>query len=141
MKRVTDEYCNAYESADFSYLPAHTNPKTPAPEAEFLKNTLFNWATQGPSTHQFDISTPEGSITGTMIPFEETLVENYEVDEEPGIALLESPDRIDGVVTFRLNGFSFGIMQEFADEFRTFIRALLTHPGTPVVDLAVRRPR
>jgi Condensation domain len=134
-KRITAEYCNAYEHADFAYIKANT------PDAGFIKNTMFNWGTQGPSTSTFELDGPEGLITGTLVPLERDLCENYEMDEEPGIALLESEDHIWGGITFPLNGFSFEMMREFSAEFIRFLQELLDQPDRRVKASRIRRSR
>jgi hypothetical protein len=131
MRRVTEEYCNAYEHADSGYMEAQL------PKPGFTQNTNFNWVNQGPSTDQFEVDGPEGPITGSLIPFNRRVVEPFVMDNEPTVGLRETADGIFGLVMFPLNRFSFATMEVFADGFLMFVKELLRRPQGRVRDLSI----
>lgn len=129
MKRLTDEYCTAYEHADFSYLEAQV------PRPEFTRNTCFNWLPQSP---KFGLSVSGGFedvITCSPVPFENPMQKSLERDTEPMIGFVDTDEEIGGVVVFPLNRFSVETMERFGRNLLVFLRALLRHPDGRVKDV------
>ncbi|MDB6090699.1 MAG: putative non-ribosomal peptide synthetase [Gammaproteobacteria bacterium] len=129
MDRVTEEYCNAYQHADFSYMEAQV------PRPEFTRNSCFNWVPQGPKSSPSDLDGSDDTITWSPVPFEHPILKTLERDTEPFILLYETDDDIVGGVSFPLNRFSSNIMERFARNCLVFIRALLGQPEQRVKDV------
>lgn len=123
LRRVTSEYCNAYEHADYSYMEAQS------PRYGFTHNTRFNWIPRGPSTSRFELDSPEGLITGTLIPFTQRVVEDHEMNAEPAFGVLEMDDGIDVSMEFPLDQFCFENMEEFVRGFVPFLRESVMQLG------------
>ena len=133
LRKVTDEYCDAYEHLDYGCL------KISSPQPAFVNNPSFNWGSQGPSTSLFDLELSEGALTGTFIPYRKDEIENFDVDEEPKIVFLERPEEILGAVTYPLNGISSKLMQRFCDEFLAFTHTMLQDTHQRIRPIAMRR--
>lgn len=127
--RVTVEYCQAYEHADFSYMAAQV------PRPEFTRNTVFNWVPQGSN---LDLSALDGSadaITCSQIRFTRPMLKTLELDVEPMILLFDTDDEVVGGIYFSLNRFSLSRMERFGRNFLMFIEALLRQPERRVRDI------
>lgn len=130
IKQTTEEYCNAYEHADYFYMMAQV------PRPEFTRNTVFNWLPRGsikPDLSYLDGS--EDAIACFPVRFEHPMVRNLELEDEPFVLLCDGDDEINGDVYFPLNRFSMGTMNRFARNFLVFIRALLSQPEESVKDI------
>lgn len=123
VNRATDEYCKAYEHADFSYMAAQV------PRPEFTRNTGFNWRPQGLFKIDLsDLDASEDAMTCSPVRFASPSIRNLEADSEPSIVLSDADDEIVGDVYFPLNRFSVETMERFGRNFLMFIRALLRQP-------------
>lgn len=131
MNRVTEEYCKAYEHADYSYMAAQ------APRPEFTRNTGFNWVPQGSKIDLSDLDGSEDAITCSPIRFAHPMVRNLELDGEPFVLLFDADDEIVGDVYFPVNRFSVDTMERFGRNFLVFIRALLRQPEKRVKDIVL----
>jgi non-ribosomal peptide synthetase component F len=129
MNLVTDEYCKAYEHADFSYMEAQVPPP------EFARNSCFNWVPQGAKIELSDSGGSEGAITCSPLTFAHPMLKNLERDNEPVILLFDTDDEIVGDVCFPLNRFSIDTMERFGRNLLVFIRALLRQPDDRVKDI------
>jgi hypothetical protein len=134
LNRVTDEYCRAYEHADFSYMEAQV------PSPEFTRNTIFNWAGQDFKTDLVDLG--QDSIELSTIPIEwsrilseEIMVNGPEIDTEPNVMIFENDHEIRGWVAFPLRRFSVKRMERFARNIPVFVKALLRKPSQRVMDV------
>jgi len=132
-RRIIDAYCQAHEHQDFALLKART------PQPAFARSTLFNWTTFGPGTDAFEVETADGQLIATPISFEKEVWESEHMEDEPGMSLLEFPDRLPGVVNFPLSRFSLRKMQIFAQEFVRFVYELVDNPQYTVKSLPLRR--
>lgn len=128
MNQVTEEYCKAYEHADFSYMAA----QVPCPE--FTRNAYFNWIPQG-STDLSDLNGSEYTITCSPVRFVHPMLKKLELDHDPGILLHDTDDEVVGYVYFPLNRFSIDTMEKFGRNFLRFIGALLRQPEGRVKDI------
>lgn len=129
MQRVTEEYCRAYEHADFSYLAARV------PRPEFTHNSVFNWVPPG---SKLDFSPLDGSqhaLVVAEVEFEHPALKSLQLDNEPAILFHESQGELVADIYFPLQRFSVPTMEKFAGNFVPFVRTLLTRPETRVRDM------
>lgn len=129
MNRVTEEYCKAYEHADFCYMAAQV------PRPGFTRNTVFNWIPQGSKVDFSDLDGSEDAFICSPIPFAHPMLKKLELDHEPGILLYDTDEEVVGYVYFPLNRFSTDTMERFACAFLKFIEALLRRPESRVKDI------
>jgi hypothetical protein len=135
-QRVVEDYCNAHEHTDLGYIKARL------PTLGVTRNTTFNWVTQeGPRTDGFTVTSPEGTLRGSMFTVDKIDTAGHIMDEEPSVGWLGFPDRIRCIVTYPLAEFSPMRMQEFSQQLLAFIRELLSRPNDPVRTLPIRRPQ
>ena len=130
LKRITVEYCKAYELSDYYHL----NGRIPTPD--FLSNSSFNWIAQD-NNNSVGESATEGAIRCSPISFEPPIPETIEVDIEPAIVLSDSGREVSGGIYFPRNRFSLARMQRFASNFGVFMDVLLERPGESVYDVAL----
>lgn len=127
LSRVTDQYCKAYEHADFSYFAAQV------PRPQIARSSAFNWVPQG---SKFDSFRSEDGLTCSPVKFVHPMARDMDVDAEPSIELFETEnDEIAGGVWFPLNRFSVETMERLERNFLVFIRALLRQPEGRVRDI------
>lgn len=131
MNRVTEEYCKAYEHADFYYMAAQVPP------AEFTRNTVFNWIPQGSKTDLSGLDGSEDAISCTPVSFVHPMLRKLELnlDYEPSIRLCDTDEAIVGDVHFPLSRFSIHTMERFGRNFLMLIRTLLRQPEGRVKDI------
>lgn len=122
MKRLTKEYCNAYEHADHSYIAAQ--PQTP----EFTRNSCFNWVPKGDGVDLAELPQLAGSIELSPIHFEHPMLKHLEIDNEPSILLYEMEDKIAGGMQFPLDRFSSNTMARFCRTLLSFVEMLVRNP-------------
>lgn len=127
--RVTDEYCNACDHADASYLEAQV------PRPELARNPCFNWVPQGATNDMSHLELPEGPIACSQVPFEHPMLKILDRDNEPILLLFEGGSVIEGGIYFPLNLYPRGAMEEFARTFMVLLEALLTNSHTPLMQL------
>jgi hypothetical protein len=132
LKRVTEEWCNAYQHADLSYLAAQTPPP------EFTRNPIFNWLPQGSLQLDFSpLAGTEDALTWSPVHFEYPAPRDFAVDREPFILLSDAQDEIAADVYFQLDRFSVDAMRRFGRNFLRFVEALVSQPDRPVKDIAL----
>jgi hypothetical protein len=131
IRRVTEEYCNAYEHADYAYMEAH--PLRP----EFTRNACFNWGVR--DTEHFSIGSARGDIVADELPADFSVLEGYEMDSEPMFTAYETGGEIAGSLQFPVERFSFEEMEHFTRSFLSFIQFLMTHPDAYVNDIPLER--
>lgn len=123
MNRAAEEYCRAYEHADFSYMAAQV------PRPEFTGNPAFNWV---PQVSKIDLSGLDGSentIKCFPVHFAHPMLKKLDMDNEPTIVLHDTDNEVIGGVHFPLNRFSVNTMERFARNFLVFVGALLRQPN------------
>lgn len=131
MNRVTDEYCQAYENADFSHIAAQV------PRPEFTRNAAFNWIPRGIKIDLSDLPGSEGALACSPVPFVHPMAKKLELDHEPVMLLYDTDDEVVGGMHFPLNRFSVDTMERFGRNFTTFIYALLRQPEERVKDMSL----
>ncbi len=133
MSRVREEYCTAYEHADFGYIEAQE------PQPDFVRNAGFNWIPRGVAS---GASGQDETLTYSPLPFENPMLEHpmlhtLEKDAEPTVMLFEGDDEITGSVYFPRNRFSVADMEQFARHFQAFVGALARQPNARVKDVLI----
>lgn len=129
LRRVTQEYCGAYEHADHSYAAAQR------PRPEFTRNTVFNWI---PCESSIDLPLLDGSkdaVERSPVAFVHPLLRKSDVDLEPAILLYEGKEEIVGHVYFALDRFSQETMASFGRNLLVFLETLLRQPEKRVKEL------
>lgn len=122
MARVTEEYCRAFQHADFSYIA------TQMPPPEFTRNSIFNWIPQSSEENPTKLGEPENAIERSAIPLAHLRSSATEVDHEPSILLFDRDDEIAGCVYFPVNRFSVEAMERFARAFLSLVAGMLKDP-------------
>jgi hypothetical protein len=130
IQRVTEEYCNAYEHDDYSYL------ETRVPPPESARNTFFNWI-PAPATDLGGSCDSDSGLSVHSIPFVNPWFDKLEWDNEPMILLAESADGIAGGVYFPLNRLTVESMECFVRTFLTFVTKLLLEPERRIKDITL----
>lgn len=129
MKRVTDEYCRAYEHVDFSDVALEE------PRPEFARNTIFNWVPQTADLNPVDLGEAADAISCQEVSFEDPELSNLDWDHEPGVLFFDTEGGIVGRIYFPLNRFTSESIERFARNYIGFIRALIDNPLTRVRDI------
>lgn len=132
LRTVTDEYYNAYEHADCSYLEAQQPP--PA----FALNSRFNWLPQAqPADRSAGSGGREPAVDVTFLPYEPRVITDDDIDTEPLMGILETEDGIVGYLGFPLARFSVRMMERFAHNFEKMLEILLNSPETKVTSIVL----
>jgi hypothetical protein len=129
MKRLTDEYCNAYDHADCSYMTAQV------PRPEFARNCLFNWIARGSENDLRGFGRAEHALACSQVSFENPLLKNLELDHEPVMVLYDTDDEVVGSLYYSASRVSADTMDGFRRNFMEFISALLRQPDGRVRDI------
>jgi len=130
LDKSIEEYCNAHEHADYSYLEAQW------PRPEFTRNTAFNWVPQGPRGEPLSDVRP-GSITHSSLQFDQPFLMRLEKDVEPCLVLFDEGKEIRGGIYYPHHKFSAGSMNRFARSYLSSLEALLADPSSRVRDLSL----
>jgi hypothetical protein len=127
--RVTEEYCRAYDHADYSYLEAReTRP-------EFTRNTSFNWIPQGSDTRTSLVSGTEELLGPSPVSFTHPMLRRLERDTEPFIVLSDTADEIVGNLYYSLSLCSAESMGRFVRKFVAVLERALLNPERRVVEM------
>lgn len=129
LERVRQEYCEAYQHADFSYFAAQT------PRHDFTLSTQFNWVPQGADFSAAPSAAPRPKIEWSPMPFVHPLLKRVELDIEPSILLFDSDDGIVGDLYFPPHRHSEPMMRRFLENLQTMIAALRDEPKRRVLDV------
>lgn len=129
LRRVTEEYLNAYVHADFCYIDAQL------PRPDVSRTTVFNW-----QSHSLQSRDEVPALTGrlpdcTAIPFVHPMMRTLDWDGEPSIMLFDARERIEGTVYFPMSRFSYRSMERFGHYLVRFAEALLAEPKVRVASL------
>jgi Condensation domain/TubC N-terminal docking domain len=125
LERVSQEYCSAYEHADFAYLDARM------PQSELASSPGFNWVSvAGPKPPRH----VEEALVIRPFEFENPAVRHIRVDREPVLLLYESTDEIVGGLHFPLSRFSPSAMEGFGRAFLFLMQRMLQQPDLLVRD-------
>lgn len=131
LERLTQEYCNAYERADLSFIDAQL------PKPEFTYNTGFNWIPYAPAA---DVPARHGSeeaLAAEPIVLDNPVLKRHQQDSEPVVLLYDTETQIVGGVHFPANRYLPQTMQRFARNFEAFVQAMVRGSGQKVEHVAV----
>jgi hypothetical protein len=131
VNRSMEEYCEAFEHADFSYLESQE------PRPDFARSSAFNWVPLSSGLHFSSFPQAGNDIVCSAVPFEHPMLRNLERDNDPVLLLYESEYSIAGGIRFPLNRFAANTMEQFGSQFCTFLQALLQEPERRVRDIAL----
>lgn len=126
LTRLTGEYCQAYEHADFSYLESRT------PRPAFAANAIFNWIPQGTPTALRELTGSADQLVCSPIDFENPMLDIHERDSEPVLLLYDTDEAILGRLHYPRDRFSASQMQSLTKAFLGFLDALLRRPEARV---------
>jgi hypothetical protein len=129
VRRVTQEYCAAFECADNSFIDAQSPPPG------FTRNSCFNWVPQHPGNDFLDFANPQHTIALAPVPFVNPMIKDLQRDTEPFILFFDTDGRIEGEVYFPRDGFSKQTIERFGRNFLRFLMVLLREPAQRVVDI------
>lgn len=129
MVQVVQEYCEAYQHADFSCLEAQI------PRPEFARNTAFNWVPMPSAVHDEASQDVPPAITRVPIRYPHPMMKNLELDHEPTVLLNDSNAGIVGDLYFPTRQFRLLTMQRFSRNFTNFLESLVAHPEARVRDI------
>lgn len=125
---VTEEYCNAHEHADGSYID------TQEPRPPYARNCAFNWVPQARSGGDMPLDSARTLVTEPM-DFDSPVLREREKDSEPVLLLFEREAAIAGGVYFPLDQFAVADMQRFSHCLLRFIHALLADADRSIQDV------
>jgi Condensation domain/TubC N-terminal docking domain len=129
LRRITEEYCRAWDEADFGY--AHTQ----IPRPEFTYNTMFNWLpTDSASCGEFR-SGSQITWSCSRMDFARQILKCLRSDQEPTIAFQEIGGAITVDVMYPDDRFSYQTMQKFARNVELFIRTMAQAPNLRINDV------
>jgi hypothetical protein len=131
LSSLTEEYCNAYANADFSYL--ESRPSRP----EFTRNCCFNWLPHAEDRDASDLRVPQGEPEFIPVNLKKRSAQDLPRDAEPMLGILAMKQELRGSVVFSADRHSFGEMERFAENFRQFLRTMLQNPCRRVNDVAL----
>jgi len=117
LKQLTDEYCNAYQHHDFSYIDAQV------PAAEYTRNPCFNWIAGDAAGREDDASASTG-LRVEPVRFANPRLDGYDKDAEPVLLLYEGHSEILGGVHFPRDRLSAAGMQRFVATFMEVLEGL-----------------
>jgi len=120
--RVRDEYFQAYEHADESYLEAQL------PRPQVARNCAFNWVPRLSDDKGLSEGFPEGTIECSSVPFAHPMLNTLDRDNEPVMLLYDVEDGITGYLYFPRDRFSVKYMTGFAQSFLLFAERLSESP-------------
>jgi len=128
---LTEEYCKAYEHADYSYWEAQVNPP------EFTRNTCFNWLSRNPG---LPVESGEGlpvDLVCSKFPLSPTIRNQLGRDTEPYMALGEHGDVILGAWNYPSHRFSSGLAERIRNCYSVFLQEMIRNPQRPIRELQV----
>jgi hypothetical protein len=131
LERLTQEYCNAYEHADLSFIDAQL------PKPEFTCNTGFNWIPYAPAVDTSPSQGSEPALTAEPIVLDNPVLKRHEQDSEPVVLLYDTETQVVGAVHFPANRYLPETMQRFARNLETFVQAMVRESGQKVDHMKV----
>jgi hypothetical protein len=130
-RRVVDEFCQASEHADFSYL------RSRMPQPEFTRTTAFNWL---PPSGETQVAAPDLSGCGISlepIAYELPKIIDVQIDNEPSIMLTDTGEEIVCDIFYPSNRMSRQTMQRFGRGLETLLNVAVMMPHTRVSTVSV----
>lgn len=132
LEGVVEEYCRAYEFADYSYLESRV------PRPEVTRNTVFNWIPACAGDVELKIESSEGGLSILPLPFETPILPAIHAEHDPMAVLYEHESCIAGRITFSRRQFSRTLMEQFALHYISFLTVLLRRPETPISNIVIK---
>ena len=129
--RVTQEYCQATDRGDSSYIARQIAC------GEFVRTSIFHWVPRKFEMELSAIADPSSSLTLHPVSFENVALGDLAWDNDPEIQLLERNEDIVGQVYFPRDRFAAGTIRSLVGGFLIFAESLLQFPDTPVNKLAL----
>ena len=109
---------------------------TQVPRPELARNTIFNWIPQAQSLDIASFSQGKAPpITLSPVPFVNPVLQNLELDTEPWVAFVDSPDSVVGHIHFQQHRFPPGVMERFGRNYELLLHALLQDPQRRVNEI------
>jgi hypothetical protein len=127
--RVTEEYCNAHERGEGSYLATQSS------RGEFALNSIFNWVPNEPPDAGEAMSIATGRIEASPIDLEEAGLGSVECELDPEVILHDMRLEIRGGIYFPLRRFSTETMERFGRNLLLCVVQLIRQPEVKVVDI------
>jgi hypothetical protein len=131
LDRVTEEYANAYDRADWSYIAAQPEPP------DFTHNAAFNWIPLRSSEQYPEIALPRHVPRRHPVSFVHPMLKVSSTDSEPIALFYERERDIDGSILYPMSRISRRSMERFAMNLRKFIDALLYEQDGRVQDVVL----
>jgi Condensation domain/TubC N-terminal docking domain len=135
LRRVTQEYCVAYDHADHSLM------ETLEPGPEFLANPGFNWVLHGGAAQGQKVVPDVGGLHAEPFSFDNPVLRGLTIDSEPQILLRDTRVGIVAAVHFPANKYSREAMEYLGRMFAACLRELLTNGEGPVKNAALGNRR
>ena len=132
LKQVTEEYCDAYTHADFSYLEAQI------PKPDFTKNCIFNWIPRHPQLDELYLGNLDDALAYSPFALDCGLRNRIQRETEPITALIEGVDTISGGVQFSKKRHDSQSMTRFAGRFLAHVEALVRQSERSIQDITFR---
>lgn len=129
LRQVIEDYCRAYDEADFGYASAQV------PSPEYTRNTVFNWLPPGETGA--GTSGSEEPLTCTPLEFSNPVFKLMESDHEPCVLFSEAEDGISGSLSYPRSRFNDRSMERFAINITEIMKSLLSTPTSRVLDVDV----
>jgi non-ribosomal peptide synthetase component F len=130
LNRLTQEYCNAFEHADASYIESRI------PRPDFARNTGFNWIPRDEGLALSELEGSENALTCAPLPFPHPMMKTLQRDYEPAMVLFDADQGIHGDLYFPLR-YSHDHMDRLARHFYLFLAMLLKEPGMRLRDVVL----
>jgi Condensation domain/TubC N-terminal docking domain len=129
MRRLEEEYCKAYEHADFYFMESQV------PRPGFARSPGFNWIPQGSLPELSELHGSEYAITCSAIPFIHPMLRRLQRDDDPVVLLHDVEGEIIGELSFPVNLFPRGAMEKVASNFMLFVVSLLRKTNIRVSEI------
>jgi hypothetical protein len=132
MKRVTAEYCAAYERPDFCLVGSDGQGP------EFSRAGWFNWV---PHVPDIEVPDPEALLRGivcSQIAFEHPMIKRIDRDNDPVLLIYDGSDDAAGNILFPQKRFSVAAIERLQRIFMQFLQSSIEQPERRVKDVIVR---
>jgi hypothetical protein len=130
LNRVTEEYCNAYLHADFSWID------TQVPKRDFTRSPGFNWIPYESGDEQATTAGSNDELTASLIEFTNPLYKKVaDSDGEISVEFCSGRDWLTGKVYFLAQDFSVETMQQFGRNLVKLIQMLVRDDRVRLADI------
>jgi len=129
LARLPEEYCSAYEHADFSYLASRT------PRPELTRNPGFNWVPSGPGLDLSALAGTDHELECSPVAFDHPMLKTLVSDDEPALLLYDDDREARGTINFPLDRLAAADMDRFRHNLLRFLKTMLLHPHKRIRDI------